>query len=87
MLEKKDEREVAYTVKCGDAVLSGKVTVGNGRSICVGKLELAASGKFVDVALYAKDRELTYQNTVRLLVKQENGLCSDEGIADFYREV
>ena len=79
-----DEREVTVTAKSGDAVLSGKATVGNGLSVSIGVLEIVAGDKFVDITLYGEDGELTYENTVRLLVKQDNGLCSDEGVGEFY---
>ena len=79
-----DEREVAVTAKSGDAELCGKATVGNGLSVSIGVLEITAGDKFVDITLTAEDGELSYENTVRLLVKQENGLCSDEGLKGFY---
>jgi beta-mannosidase len=79
-----DEREVSVTAKSGDTVLTGKATVGNGLSASIGVLELVANGKFIDITLTGQDGELSYENTIRLLVKQNDGLCSDEGIAGFY---
>jgi hypothetical protein len=79
-----DEREVTFCAKSGDAVLSGKAVAGNGLSVSVGVLEIVAGDKFVDITLTGEDGELSYENTIRLLVKQENGLCSDEGIGEFY---
>lgn len=53
----------------------------------VGEIKLIAEGKYIDVALSAKAADgKTYQNTVRLLVKQGNGFCCDEGIIGFYPE-
>lgn len=79
-----DEREVSFTAASGDRAISGKAIVGNGLSVRVGVLEVVAEGKFVDITLRGEDGEQTYENTIRLLVKQDNGLCSDEGIAGFY---
>jgi beta-mannosidase len=79
-----DEREVTFCAKSGDAVLSGKAVAGNGLSVSVGVLEIVAGDKFVDITLTGEDGELSYENTIRLLVKQANGLCSDEGVGEFY---
>ncbi len=79
-----DEKQVAYAARCGEVSLSGTTLVGHGLSVSVGVLEVAAQGDFVDITLTGKDEELSYENTVRLLVKRDNGLCSDVGLNGFY---
>lgn len=48
------------------------------------RIELVADGRFIDIELQGDDGKNTYQNKIRLPVKQENGLCSDEGLKGFY---
>lgn len=78
------EQEVSYNVSCGNVELNGTAVVGKGLSVHVGTLEVVAEGKFIDITLKGKDSEKTYENTIRLLVRQDNGLCSDEGLKGFY---
>lgn len=81
------ERNVNFNVKCGQESISGTVLCGNGTSVCVGTLQIPAEGKFMDIILTGDDGELTYNNTVRLLVKQENGLCADDDLESFVKDV
>lgn len=79
-----EEKEVTYNVSCGDTQLNGTAVVGNGLTVHVGTIQVVAEGKFIDIALKGKDCERTYENTIRLFVRQDNGLCSDEGLKGFY---
>lgn len=79
-----EEKQVAYAARSGEISLSGATSVGHGLSVFVGVLEVVAQGDFVDITLTGKDDELSYENTVRLLVKRENGFCSDIGLNGFY---
>ena len=79
-----DEQQVSYNVSCGNSELNGTVVVGDGLSVCVGTLEIVSGDKFMDVILNGKDCEQTYENTIRLLVRQKNGLCLDEDLKNFY---
>ncbi len=81
-----EEREVAYTCTVGDQVLTGKTICGNTRAVCIGTLQAVAAGKYVDFSLAAEDGVHVFENTIRLLVRQENGKCADEGVFGFYGE-
>jgi len=59
---------------------------GHTRAVKVGEMRVTAQGKYVDVTLTAEDGVHTFENTIRLLVRQVNGLCSDEGVLGFYPE-
>lgn len=82
-----EEREVEYSYTAGTQTVTGKALCGHTRAVKVGTVKLIAEGKYIDVALSAKSADgKTYQNTIRLLVKQDNGFCCDEGIIGFYPE-
>lgn len=76
--------DVEYKVVSGENEISGTVCAGDGYSASAGTLELVADGKFIDIELLGSDGKNTYQNKIRLLVRQDNGLCSDEGLKGFY---
>lgn len=78
-------QEVEYSYTAGGKTVTGKVKCGMTGGVKVGEIRLIAEGKYIDVVLAAKAADgKTYRNTVRLLVKQENGYCCDEGLFDFY---
>ena len=64
----------------------GKAVCGNTHAVKVGEIRVTAEGKYVDFTLKAEDGVHAFENTIRLLVRQENGLCSDEGVLGFYPE-
>lgn len=77
--------EVGYGFD-GDA-RHATVRCGGGRSVPVGRLETVVEGDFVDIVLTAQAADgQTYENRIRLLVRREDGLCSDEGLAEVYPE-
>ncbi len=79
-----EEREVSYSCFGGDCKVEGKVKAGLTHAVCVGEIRFKAEGKYADITLKAEDGVHTYENTIRLLVRQENGKCSDEGVYGFY---
>ena len=81
-----EEREVSYSFGSGGQVTEGKTVCGHTRAVKVGEIRVTAEGKYVDFTLGAEDGIHTFENTIRLLVRQENGLCSDEGVLGFYPE-
>ena len=56
---------------------------GNGRSVSLGEYTVKADGAFVDIVLEAHTAKRSFRNTVRLLVKGDNGRCSDAGLEAF----
>ena len=82
-----EEREVEYSYTADAQTVTGKTVCGHTRAVKVGDIRLTAKDKYIDVVLFAKSADSkTYQNTVRLLVKQDDGFCCDEGIIGFYPE-
>ena len=80
-----EEQEVEYSYTAGGETVTGKVMAGLTGGVKVGEIKLVAEGKYIDIALSAKAADgKTFENTIRLLVKQENGFCSDEGVIGFY---
>lgn len=67
-------------------MLEGVARCGNTKAVFVGKLRTIAEGGYVDFVLRAWDGVHSFENTIRLLVRQENGLCSDAGILGFFPE-
>ncbi len=81
-----DAREVAYTYACGGKTVTGTVRAGETRGIKVGEISVPVAGSCVEVRLSATAGELRFDNTVRLLVRGEDGLCDDRDILGFYPE-
>ena len=81
-----EEREVSYSYGSAGQLTEGKAVCGHTRAVKVGEIRVTAEGKYVDFTLKAEDGVHTFENTIRLLVRQENGLCSDEGVLGFYPE-
>lgn len=82
-----EEREVEYSYMAGNQTVTGKVVCGNTQGVKVGEIKLIADGKYIDIDVAAKTADKTYTNTIRLLVKQENGFCADDGLYGFYDKV
>ncbi len=62
------------------------VTAGDGRAVSLGVYTCKADRDFVDISLEAHTSSRSFRNTVRLLVRGENGLCSDAGLEEFMLE-
>lgn len=87
LLRDGEPKETRWSYTVGDRTVSGESVCGNGYAIELGEITAVAEGKFVDIHLHAEDGTRTFKNTVRMLIRQENGFCSDEGLADFYRDL
>ena len=82
-----EEQEVEYTYTAGGKTVTGKAVAGRTGGVLVGEVKCIAGGKYIDIALSAKAADgKTFENAIRLLVRQPNGLCADEGILGFYPE-
>jgi beta-mannosidase len=80
-----EEQEVEFSYTAGTVTTTGKAVCGRTGGVKVGEVKCLAEGKYIDIALKAKAADgKTFENTIRLLVRQENGLCADEGILHFY---
>jgi beta-mannosidase len=83
-----EAQEVEYSYTADGQTVTGKVLCGNTQGIKVGDIKLIADGKYIDVTLNAKAADgKTFANTIRLLVKQDDGFCADDGLYDFYDKV
>lgn len=82
-----EETEVKWSCTAADEKLGGTVRVGNGKSVCVGTLSVTAALPHLTVSLSAEAGDTGYQNTVRFLTAGADGLCSDEGLAEYLEKL
>ncbi len=81
-----EEREVAYAFTYGGHTVTGTVRAGQTHGVKVGEIAMPVVGRCIEVGLAATAGDLSFDNTIRLLVRGADGLCDDTDILGFYPE-